>query len=84
MDISQLLVAKANDNFKKKIASIIMYISAEQQGPRNGEDILESVKARLEGIIDGMNIVQENNSNIEAAHSAALCDIPVNGREERV
>ena len=79
MDISKLLVAKANDNFKKKIANVIMYISSEQQGPRNGDDILESVKARLEGIIDGIDIVQDNDSAIEA-----LCDIPVNGREERV
>ena len=51
------------DSIKSKLAGIIQYITDEQNGPRNDSDILESVKVYIQGLLDGMNMVQQQHEN---------------------
>ena len=51
------------DSIKAKLAGILQYITDEQNGPRNDSDVLESVKVYIQGLLDGMNIVQQQHEN---------------------
>lgn len=71
MDIAKLIVSKTTESFVANLNGVIAYISNAQHGTRNDTEVLESVKNRLRGIVEGLNMAAANDAVVAAVNTHA-------------